>query len=174
MGSYDTGEVSYNRRSTPTRTRTSSDSGGSGSARARPSATPRITSDYDPDMKTIVALGGGLTPDRIVKPVPTELVRDGSLQQVIDYMMGDEVATTTNDRAIAEEVRSRMQRSDYRLIVNEVNNLAAGSIGDQVTGYTQQKTQNTEDGEVKFNYVNLAVVSHDEGGRPYRSLDSLL
>ena len=175
MGSYDTGECHISpRRSTPPR-----------SAPA-PASTPRVpepanmeeraaeavesyvpSAAYDPELKTIVALGGGLTPDRIVQPVPDE-VRDGSLTDAVKYLMGEDVATRSEDRAVAEAVQARMSAADYRVIVNNTLNLGNDKMSRPLTSYLQQKAQQGEDGELKFNFADIAIVSHDEGGLRYQ------
>ncbi len=122
---------------------------------------------YDPNLKTIVALGGGLTPDRIVQPVPDD-VRDGTLMDVVKYLMGDEVATRTEDRAVVEAVQARMAAPDYRVIVNNTLNLGNDKMTRPLIQYLQQKEQQGEDGALKYNFTDLAIVSQDEGGMRYR------
>jgi hypothetical protein len=179
MGSYDTGEVSIAprraREPEPELTERVSTPAASAPAPAMDDrvteayrAGRRATSAYDPQLKTIVALGGGLTPDRIVQPLPDD-VRDGNLMDVVKYLMGDQVATTSSDRAVAEAVQARMSRQDYRVIVNNTLNLGAAKMTKPLIEYLVQKTQQGEDGELKFNFADVAIVSHDEGGmKAYR------
>lgn len=177
MGSYDTGECYIPRRinSTPA-------SSGPPRRRAEPPA-PREreaevsqpaqyspSSSYDPELKTIVALGGGLTPDRIVQPVPEE-VRDGDLTGVVKYLTGEDVATRAEDRTIVEAVQERMREPDYRVIINDRLNYHNEKMSTPLTTYLTQKTQAGEDGEFKYNFADIQIVTHEEGGL---TLDKLI
>ncbi len=173
MGSYGTGELS----AAPRRRRSSPGSSGGGGRSSRnttppapteePEPTPTtVSANYDPDLKTVVALGGGLTPDRIVQPIPEE-IRDQNLSHVVKYLMGDEVASRPEDRTIVDAVQERMEAPDYRIIVNDALNLGNERMQTPLVQYLIQKTQQGEDGELKYNFADIAIVSHDEGGKPY-------
>ena len=162
MGSKDTGEV-YTPRfeggqpRMPVRTpQTSIDD------QVDPRPAPEAS--YDRGLKTIVSLGGGLTPDRIVYPVPED-VRDGSLQQMVDYLVNPHVATRTEDRAIVEAVQNRMQRPGYRMILNHTMNVGSDQLTNPAGGYLRERELDGEDGPMKFNALDIAIVSQDEGGR---------
>lgn len=181
MGSYDTGEVEVAPRTrehrpeprAPEPRETAPYVPRSTSTRSSGPTGDSPTNNYDPGLKTIAALGGGLTPDRIVQPIP-ETVRDGSLREVVKYLTGDDVASRPEDKAIAEAVRARMGQNNYRIIVNGVQNVSSSRIEDRVAPYFTLKEQRGEDGPIKYNFVDLAIVSHDEGGRAYSTLDRLL
>ena len=169
MGSYDTGECnitprrsyrSYDPPSRPTPPPSEEDSTPIEDRieEAMTNYTP-TNSEYDPDLKTIVSLGGGLTPSRIVQPLPEE-VKEGSIREVVKYLMSDEVAGQEN-QSIVDAVRSRMSQRNYRLVINSSLNLGNDKI---ITDYLQIKTQQGEEDEIKFNYADVAIVSHDEGG----------
>ncbi len=69
-----------------------------------------------------------------------------------------------------------MGQSDYRVIVNETLNLSNSRMDDTITRYLGIKEQNAEDGPIKFNFADIAIVSHDEGGQLYQTppLEKLL
>ena len=179
MGSYDTSET-Y----TPPPRRTFSGGGtGSGGGSRRtppaiggggsvpPASTPPPQSDYDPSLPSIVALGGGLTPSRIVKKVPDE-VKEGKLIDVINYMIRAEVTSTKEEIAIAEAVRQRMGAADYRGIINQFYNYHNEKLRtDDLSTYLQRKERQTEEGTTHINFCDIAIVSHDEGGK---DLDEIL
>ncbi len=180
MGSYDTGECTIMpRRSTSARSYTPP----SRPRASEPDIEDRVgeaienyqapSSSYDPELKTIVALGGGLTPDRIVQPVPEE-VRDGDLTDVVKYMMGPEVATRPEDRTIVEAVQERMEKPNYRVIINSTLNFSNDKMSRPLVQYLNQKNQEGEDGEIKFNFADIAIVSHEEGGNMYKPLERLV
>ncbi|MBT7902354.1 hypothetical protein HN587_00715 [Candidatus Woesearchaeota archaeon] len=172
MGSYDTSE-SY----TPRRSFSGGSGGESSRGSSRPSvplrtsAAPPTTSSepalnqYDPDLPTIVALGGGLTPSRIVKKLPDE-VKTGKLIDAVNYLIKDEVLATKEEIAVAEAVKERMQAPDYRAIINEFYNYHNERLQtDELSTYLQEKDRQTEAGSTKINFCDIAIVSHDEGGR---------
>ena len=178
MGSYDSTESSIvpNTSSPPPRQTTprrrsapASPSMPAPASPPAPATTPQ--SSYDPEYKTIIALGGGLSPNRIVAPIP-DTVRDGDIGMVIKYMMSDDVVVTTDDRitaenrSIADAVQERMGKSDWRLVINEaLNYLGSSKVREPIVNYLTVKTQQGEDGTMKFNYADLAVLSHEEGGK---------
>ena len=159
MGSYDTGETRF-RPAPPRRERTTP---ATPPANVEDVVQPEATPDYDRSLKTIVALGGGLTPDRIVQPIPEE-IRDGTLQGVVNYLMGAEVATRTEDIAIVEAVQARLAQNNYRVVVNQSLNLGTEALGRELGQYLNEKSQQGEDGEMKYNFADLSIVTHDEGG----------
>lgn len=167
MGSYDTGESSSFPRSPRNRIRR--ELGDVTEHRE----TPGPSTEYDATLKTIVAIGGGLTPDRIVQPIPND-IRDGSVQSVVEYLTKSDIATTSADRAVVEAIQARMEKTDYRLIVNEALNLDNEKIAMPVVQYLRQRTQQGEDGELKFNFADIAIVSHDEGGVAYQKTQKTL
>jgi len=164
MGSYDSGE-SYTPPAPPRRRSESPAPSRGGDAIGAAARAPVPQAEYDPQLKTIVALGGGLTPDRIVQPVPEE-IRDGTLRDVVKYLMGDSVATRSEDRAVVEAVQSRMAAANYRLIINSTLNVSNSRLDDSLIKYLTVKTHQGEDGDLKFNFADIAIVSHDEGGLP--------
>lgn len=126
------------------------------------SPTPDTSPGYDTSVKTIVALGGGLTPDRIVHPIPSNL---RTINEVIGYLKSPEVAQTSDERAIVEAINSRMGRSDYMVILNQSMNYGNSRLNDGIGSYLERKSHNLEDGTtMPFNYLDVAIVSHDEGG----------
>ena len=189
MGSYDTGECSVTpepRRSSPRRSTPRREEPAPNPVRRVPPPEEETTeyssvdeqaadaiehyvpaAGYDPTLKTIVALGGGLTPDRIVQPVPED-VRDGSLLDVVKYLMSDDIATRSEDRAIVEAVQERMTKDDYRVIINDSLNFHNRRMSKPLIQYLVPREQQGEDGPLKYNFADIAVVSHEEGGMPYQ------
>jgi len=161
MGSYDTGES----MSLPSFT------GGRARVPQRSTPDPNLEenvnesqeSSYDSNLKTIVTLGGGLTPDRIAYVLPEE-VREGTLQASIDYLMSPEVAVRSEDRSIAEAVEQRMGQNGWRVIINDSLNLGSEAMTQPLSQYLVKKESQTEDGQLEYNTSDLAIVSHDEGG----------
>jgi len=174
MGSFDTGETS----SVPWREREERPRRETQAARPAPRPTPEPVNEperaYEPGLKTIVGLGAGLTPDRIVYTVP-ENVRDGSLRTAVEYLMSDGVAVRPEDRAVAEAVRTRLQGAGFRVVINNVHNIAGSALDQPIEPYLTIKEQRGEDGQIRYNYAEIAVVTQDEGGIPRRpSLEALL
>ncbi|MBW2993104.1 hypothetical protein KY317_00850 [Candidatus Woesearchaeota archaeon] len=162
MGSYDTGE-SFSRPRPAEREPREPRTRVPGRAEELPDVVDQ-QSNYNSEYKTIVALGGGLTPDRIVHPLPEDVI-GGDLTSVVKYLTGDDIAERSEDRAIVEAIRNRMQSADYRVIINETLNFHNNRMTTPLTKYLVEKTQEGEDGEIKYNFADLAIVSHDEGGR---------
>ena len=180
MGSYDTGECnimpgrigSYDTAETnPRSSRLSSTVRRPVSTQAPPDPRP-YQETYDPSLKTVVSLGGGLTPDRIVQPVPEE-VQGKSINEVVQYLMDPEIATRSEDVAIVEAIEDRMQKNDYRVIINDSHNFGNDRMADRLTPYLSIKEQQRDDGALMYNYCDIAIVSHEEGGT-YSTLEKLL
>jgi hypothetical protein len=168
MGSYDTQEVSSGgyERPTPARERRTAVPKPIEESASSENTRRRVNTEYDPALKTIVALGGGLTPDRIVYPLTEDVVK-GNLSEVVKYLTESSVATRSEDRAIVEAIRNRMEKADYRVIINQTMNKHNEVMGrDTIMEYLGHKEQDAEDGKIKFNFADIAIVSHDEGGRP--------
>lgn len=162
--SYDTGESytppSTSRRSDPTTSYS-------------PTEDNVRDNNYEAGAPILVNLGGGLTPSRIVKKIPEEF-EDKTLIEVVKYMITPDNLATNEETSIAEAVRDRMTAPDYMAIMNNRYNLLNDRLKtDVLKDYLMGDSRNTEGGEVKFNKVDMAIVSHDEGGK-YDTLDRLL
>ncbi|MBT5021231.1 hypothetical protein HOK51_04310 [Candidatus Woesearchaeota archaeon] len=171
MGSYDSYESDTPRPSFTSRV---SDDSGSSSGNSNPEITsvPQsdggsspVNPDYDGSLPTLVALGGGLTPSRIVKKIPDE-IKEGKLIQVVKYLINEEVLSTEDDVTVAEAVKQRMDRADYRAIINAFHNYHNDKLRtDDLSSYLQRKERQTEEGTTYINFCDIAIVSHDEGGK---------
>ncbi len=155
MGSYDTGDYSPSSYTPPRR------------ETPRREEEPPETSNYDASLPILIALGGGLTPRRIVKKlVPPEEYQGKHLIEIIKYIISPEVSATEDEISIAEMVRVRMEKPDYRAIINDLYNVPNERLReDTMNQYLISKERETESGPIPFNYLDLAIVSHDEGGR---------
>ncbi|MGV8087388.1 MAG: hypothetical protein ACP5N1_07185 [Candidatus Woesearchaeota archaeon] len=176
MGSYDTAE-SYtppSRNVTPSRDTDSSESSRStNSTRDYSVSMPApVSTSYD-GAPLLISLGGGLTPSRIVKKIPEEF-SEKTLYDVVKYMLATENLVSTEETTIADAVRQRMQASDYRGIINSRFNYHNDRLKtDLLKTYLIGDERNTEGGPIKFNKADIAIVSHDEGGRKYYTIDKL-
>lgn len=168
MGSYDTGEVV----SRPARS--------SSSGRDR-DTTPPETNRYAPPMPNdnttverddtidyeraiLVAVGGGLTPARIVKKVDSAYLSK-PLIEVIEYLISDEVATTKEEKNIVDAIKERMNKADYRAIINDFYNFHNDRLhSDKLEDYIVTKEREAEGGSYKYNFTDMAIVTHEEGG----------
>jgi hypothetical protein len=177
MGSYDTGETYTPPRRNIPREETSGNSGNSGTGASRnyevQASTTPTNAPYE-GAPLLIALGGGLTPSRIVKKVPEEFA-DKTLYDVVKYMLATENLVSNEETTIADAVRQRMQASDYRGIINNRFNYHNDRLKtDLLKTYLIGDERTTEGEPVKFNRTDIAIVSHDEGGRKYRTIDKLL
>lgn len=137
----------------------------------------------DPELPTYVGVGGGLSNRRIVTKLPQELngqtPGENSLVQIIKYAISPEVATSDADQTVVEDVRERIELPDCRLLINnpaglgQAYNLGKEHLQDRLAGYLVQKAQRTGTGEVKVNFCDIAVVTHDEGGHMPVGIDYL-
>ncbi len=176
MGSYDTGENYTPRnwnantsRETTTPQRSENVTPAPNYV-TNPSVTPSTSYDGAP---LLISLGGGLTPSRIVKKIPEEF-GEKTLYDVVKYMLATENLVSNEETTIADAVRQRMQATDYRGIINNRFNYHNDRLKtDLLKTYLIGDERNTEGGTVKFNKADIAIVSHDEGGRKYRTLDTL-
>jgi len=169
MGSYDTGE-SY----TPPSRNVSSlrETETVRSHETQPSTVPSST--YYEGAPLLISLGGGLTPSRIVKKIPEEF-GEKTLYDVVKYMLATENLVSNEETTIADAVRQRMQASDYRGIINSRFNYHNDRLKtDLLKTYLIGDERNTEGGPIKFNKADIAIVSHDEGGRKHYTIDRLL
>jgi len=172
MGSYDTAEISIGNRSRSTyrsedvepENRVPLPSDDEETINTSNYNTP-TNSNYDPNNKTIVALGGGLTPSRIVQPLPDE-VRDGTIREVVKYLMSDDIAVNAVDKSIVDAINSRMTKANYRLIINETANKFNSEMDAPMVKYLRQQEKQGAEGTIKYNFADIAIVSHEEGGSP--------
>ena len=186
MGSYDTGEVI----SRPSRSSDSSTRSRTSRSRATPrdppeprGYTPPMPNDsteverdasIDYERATLVAVGGGLTPARIVKKVVSDYITK-PLIEVVNYLISDEVATTKEEKNIVDAIQERMRQSDYRVIINDFYNFHNERLHtDTLEDYLVTKEREAEGGAYKYNFTDLAIVTHEEGGRKYRKKESEL
>jgi len=174
MGSYDTGEV-ISRPSRPTR-ETSESPSRSSERRSTPeaagyhapapndSAAVERDTSIDYERATLVAIGGGLTPARIVKKVDAGYIKR-PLIDVVNYLITDEVATTKEEKNIVDAIKERIRRSDYRVIINDFYNFHNERLRiDTLENYLVTKEREAEGGTYKYNYTDMAIVTHEEGG----------
>jgi hypothetical protein len=167
MGSYDTGET-Y----TPTRRSTERTSERETSRPTEQASTPQAS--YEAGAPILISLGGGLTPSRIVKKLPEEYEAK-TLLEVVKYMINPDNLVTTEENAIADAVRDRMRMDNYRAIINNRYNFHNERLRtDVLQTYLNKDTRETEGGTVVFNRADMAIVSHDEGGKNYITLDRLV
>jgi len=163
MGSYDSGESVS--RPAPR----SDDSAPSRSPSRNSPIMPNDSADVrteavDYNRPTLIALGGGLTRARIVKKVDAEYITKPVID-VIKYLISDDVAATKEEKNIADAVKERMSRSDYRAIINEFYNFHNERLHtDNLDTYLLTKERQSEGGVSKYNYADIAIVSHEEGG----------
>jgi hypothetical protein len=111
-----------------------------------------------------------LTPDRIVYVIPVDVVepeegRYGTIREIVKYLISPEIATRPEDQTIVDAVKGRMEAPDYRLIINSTLNVHNDRIDDAINNYLYQKDQEGDEGNVKFNFADIAIVTHDEGGK---------
>jgi hypothetical protein len=169
MGSYDTGE-SY---TPPSRSSLSRENASERSGNIDTQASAPMSTYYD-GAPLLISLGGGLTPSRIVKKIPEEFVSK-TLYDVVKYMLDPEKMNSNEETTIADAVRQRMGASDYRGIINSRFNYHNDKLkADVLKTYLIGDERDTEGGPIKFNKADIAIVSHDEGGRKYYTLDKLL
>jgi len=171
MGSYSTAEVSSGPRSIR-----ESYSGSGGSPRPTPrleTEAPTVTrQDVNAALPTIMALGGGLSTSRIVKKVPDE-VKVAGIGEAVRYLLG--AATSPEELAVKEQVEQRMGRADYRFVINSQYNLHnSGATASPVRTYFKPSTREVDGQRVQLNMVDLAIISHEEGGRAEKTLESRL
>ena len=162
MGSYDTSEtISRTPRGSREETPNNYES-----RVPRPSeeTEPTHAAEIDYEKPTLVSLGGGLTPARIVKKIDMSYIRKPAID-VVNYLISDEVATTKEEKNIADAVRERMGRSDYRAIINDHFNYHNDRLRtDLLKDYIVVKDRETEGGTLKYNFTDIAIVTHEEGG----------
>ena len=191
MGSYDTSEYTYTPRrqvsetrpdpapSVPMPRRSESSTppapqqsqGGTRNAPAYNRPAPQAA--YNPGVPTIAALGGGLTPARIVKELPPE-IREKSIKEIADYLMSAEVVSTKEESAIVEAIKDRQSRADYRAVVNNFYNLHCSKLPSEAgPSYYQAKEIRNEGGSKSVNFLDIAIISHDEGGRGSSRLEKI-
>jgi hypothetical protein len=168
MGSFDTSETvsrdSY--REPPRSRRRETDETPSTPRVPRTSDDAAVTPepDMDYDRPTLVSVGGGLTPARIVKKVDTSYLKKPTIE-VINYLISDEVATTKEEKNIADAVRERMTKPDYRAIINDFYNFHNERLhSDHLKEYLTTKERQSEGGTLKYNFTDIAIVTHEEGG----------
>jgi hypothetical protein len=178
MGSYDTSET----YTPPSRSeRISEESGGSAHTRSPSTSRSDATQQSTTPMNTyyegaplLISLGGGLTPSRIVKKIPEEY-ESKTLYDVVKYMLATENLVSNEEMTIADAVRQRMGATDYRGIINSKYNYHNDRLKtDILKTYLIGDERSTEGGPIKFNKADIAIVSHDEGGRKYYTIDKLL
>jgi hypothetical protein len=133
-----------------------------------------IQSTYNIGALLLVSLGGGLTPSRIVKKIPEEFA-ENTISDVVEYMLSPSNLTSNEEIAIADAVSQRMRATDYRGIINNKFNYANNKLHEDILKtYLVGDERTNEQGTIKFNKADLAIVSHDEGGRKYYTIDKLL
>jgi hypothetical protein len=137
----------------------------------RLSPTPSGSASFNPDLKTIVELGGGLGKTYITKVIPPEVLSngDGTLRGVLDYMV-EQAPLEGHERGIKDMVGERLGMNDHRVIYNDRRTTERQTLEQTVkdSGVFYAKTISSETGPVTFNYLRMAIVTHDEGGREQR------
>ncbi len=166
MGSYSTSEVS----SAPRSIRQSYASN-TPTPRLETEAPTRPNNEVNTALPTIMSLGGGLSTTRIVKKVPDE-VKAGGIGEAVRYLLGQ--ASTPEEIAVKEQVEQRMGRADYRLVINSQYNLSNTAATGQANTYFKPTHREVDGQRVQFNTLDLAVISHEEGGRAQRTLETRL
>ena len=142
-------------------------------------AEPVREADYS--LPTYVSVGGGLSNTRIVTKMPAQLgdvdTPQATLERVIKYMISSDVATSDQDRAVAEAIQERIAQPDCRVVINNYPglgtpfNYSREHLQDPMGTYLVRKTQTTASGPKDVNFTDIAILTHDEGG--YRTLDRL-
>jgi hypothetical protein len=172
MGSFDTAETVSRSDDEPRRT----------TRRAEPDNTQRVpgpsddvrpeeSPDMDYDRPTLVSVGGGLTPARIVKKVDTAYLRKPAVE-VVNYLISDEVATTKEEKSIADAIKDRMSKPDYKAIINDTYNFHNERLRtDLLKEYLVTKERQSESGNLKYNFTDIAIVTHEEGGTKMGDLE---
>ena len=165
MGSYSTAEVS----SAPRSIRSSyggNPTGGSSTPTTRPrlntEVPTRSQSNVDATLPTIISIGGGLSTMRIVKKVPDE-IKTGEISGTVQYLLGE--ASTPEEIAVKEQVRERMTKADYRLVINSQYNLSNTATTGPTSTYFKPTHREVDGNRVQFNILDIAIISHEEGGR---------
>jgi len=137
----------------------------------RASSLVRVEATSTPTVPTIIlepgteqnlyfSVGGGLSPSRIVKKIEaTEELLGRNLMHLVEYV--GEHQDSDEERMIAQTVQNRQTKTDYLVIVNggiarPNSYLSSANIRDAAV----QKTR----GEVSFPYIDIAIVSAEEGG----------
>jgi hypothetical protein len=176
MGSYDTSEVVSrpSRESSPSRETTSQRSTSRSTSppsepnyaapRPNDSAQAQRDASVDYERATLIAVGGGLTPARIVKKIDNSYITKPMIETV-NYLISDEVATTKEEKNIVDAIKERMRRQDYRVIINDFYTFHNERLNtDTLEAYLVTKDREAEGGTYKYNYADLAIVTHEEGG----------
>lgn len=143
--------------------------------------TDNVAQGMDPSNPTYVAVGGGLSQQRIVAKLPQEMYgaapEEASLAQIVKYMISPDIATSDVDKTVVDDVKERLELPDCRLLVNNVAglgeryNLEKRHLEDKLGQYLVTKRQQTSNGTVEVNFSDIAIVTHDEGG--YQRLEQL-
>ncbi|MFC1697989.1 hypothetical protein ACFL1H_06625 [Nanoarchaeota archaeon] len=142
---------SSSRSSTPVRV--------SSPPRPRPQSSPEVVIDPDTGNNIYFAIGGGLSPSRIVKKMEkTDQVWNGSISNLVDYVIGHQ--ETDEDRMVVQTIENRREKDDYMVIINggeaEANTYLSGNVCDNTV--TRQR------GTVEFPFIDISIVSAEEGG----------
>lgn len=166
MGSYSTAEVSSAPRSIR-----QSYAPSAPAPRLDTTAPTTSRQDVNIELPTIMSLGGGLSTSRIVKKVPDE-IKAGGIEDSVRYLLGQ--ASTQEELAVKEQVEQRMSRADYRLVINSQYNLNNSAATGPTSTYFKPTTREVDGQRVQFNTVDLAVISHEEGGTVKKPLEARL
>lgn len=152
----------------PRRRNAGNGNGNGDSANGAGSASGPITLDARIEVPSTgpiyFAVGGGLSPSRIVKKLDSSIdVAQGTLQGLVDYALTH--LDNDEERMIAATVRQRSEKPDYMVSVNRTRA--------QDHRYLSTLVQNAmtarRHGEASVPFVDIAVLSAEEGGYEPRS-----
>ncbi len=126
---------------------------------------PEITPEFDPELKTIVELGGGLSSSYITRTIPPDVMEDGNLSiaGIVDYMI-NETSIQGSEVTIKDNVVERLGQHNHMVMYNE-RQPTGGSTLTQTVSQSDRFYQEEIAGAAPFNYLKLAILTHEEGGR---------
>ena len=136
----------------------------------------------DESLPTYVGVGGGLSNRRIVAKLPQEIngnmPYNANLITIVKYVTSPDVASSDVDKMVVDDISSRIKDPDCRLLINNPPglgtpyNLGREHLQDSLKEYLIPKEQRTGNGDVKINFCDIAIVTHDEGGM-YKGLEKI-
>lgn len=106
------------------------------------------------------SVGGGLSPSRIVKKLEkTDVLIRENLNYLVEYAKNN--TANAEERMILETINDRQSKSDYMVIVNQGEAAPNRYLQDsRIENMTVERNRGT----VSFPYVDIAIVSAEEGG----------
>lgn len=138
-----------------------SGSSGGGGARSRTQDLEVVVDGATPG-SLYFSVGGGLSPSRIVKKVQATDYVNGTLSTLVEYALSH--LENDEERMISQTIGSRREHTDYMVCINR------GSV--RPNNYLEQTVVSTvavqrRIGEVEFPYIDIAIVSAEEGGKGF-------